>query len=409
MPFTLRPSGVPASLHGDRAQQTVSCRMRRRRLQCQCLSPQKPNLSLCSGSVPVHIFGVQHLERQAHIGEHILRSGASAVVVETALTPQHGAQSGNVFQCEGEDIMHAGPFARMLCYCARQLAELPSPADTPVWESFQRQFGGEQLAYIAALAVGAALIFGDQPKELTYQRLMSLPSLSDLDRTFGSQAALNYEESLSGQPAIAQRADYTLAQHIMQTEREAVLCQSLHKAANSRAAGQAFRQPLVVGVVGEAHLEGIAELWENSRWQGVLDKIHEGGVRDSENKDGQRAGVRRALAESVLRLSCVDSVLADVSSSLGPVPADQAHAYSLTRELYGTTRMLLACLPKADLAKVCCGWRCDMYEELQPLRALRPCNSGVGFDESVVLELRALDFDVPPSTALHPSQTLSML
>ena len=64
MPFTLRPSGVPASLHGDRAQQTVSCRMRRRRLQCQCLSPQKPNLSLCSGSVPVHIFGVQHLERQ---------------------------------------------------------------------------------------------------------------------------------------------------------------------------------------------------------------------------------------------------------------------------------------------------------------------------------------------------------
>ena len=90
------------------------------------------------------------------------------------------------------------------------------------------------------------------------------------------QAALNYEESLSGQPAIAQRADYTLAQHIMQTEREAVLCQSLHKAANSRAAGQAFRQPLVVGVVGEAHLEGIAELWENSRWQGVLDKIHEG-------------------------------------------------------------------------------------------------------------------------------------
>ena len=54
-------------------------------------------------------------------------------------------------------------------------------------QSFQRQFGGEQLAYIAALAVGAALIFGDQPKELTYQRLMSLPSLSDLDRTFGSQ------------------------------------------------------------------------------------------------------------------------------------------------------------------------------------------------------------------------------
>ena len=154
----------------------------------------------------------------------------------------------------------------------------------------------------------------------------------------------------------------------------------------------------------------------------------------------------------MLRLSCVDSVLADMHHSLGPVPADQAGAYNLTRELYGTTRMLLACLPRADLAKVgsyrmlcmctvkqtlsqrygsltafctmrlsvmalttgsdlqvCCGWRCDMYEALQPLRALRPCNSGPGFDESVVLELRALNFDVPPSTALQSSQTLSKL
>ena len=56
------------------------------------------------------------------------------MVVETALTRQHGAQSGNVFQCEGEDILHAGPFARMLCYCARQLAELPSPAEAPLWK-----------------------------------------------------------------------------------------------------------------------------------------------------------------------------------------------------------------------------------------------------------------------------------
>ena len=38
-----------------------------------------------------------------------------------------------MFQCHGEDIMHAGPFARMLCYCAKQLAEVPSPADAPIW------------------------------------------------------------------------------------------------------------------------------------------------------------------------------------------------------------------------------------------------------------------------------------
>ena len=71
---------------------------------------------------------------------------------------------------------------------------------------------------------------------------------------------------------------------------------------------------------------------------------------------GETAGVRHALVESMLRLSCRDSVLADVCHSLGPVPADQAHAYNLTRELYGTTRMLLACLSKADLAKVGLPW-----------------------------------------------------
>ena len=56
-------------------------------------------------------------------------------------------------------------------------------------QSFQRQFVGEQLAYIAALTVGAALVYGDRPKELTYQRLMSVPSLADLDLTFGAQVS----------------------------------------------------------------------------------------------------------------------------------------------------------------------------------------------------------------------------
>ncbi len=53
-----------ASLHGNRAQQKLSCCMRRRHVPCQCLSPQKPDLSLSSRGTPVHIFGVQHLERQ---------------------------------------------------------------------------------------------------------------------------------------------------------------------------------------------------------------------------------------------------------------------------------------------------------------------------------------------------------
>ena len=63
-------------------------------------------------------------------------------------------------------------------------------------------------------------------------------------------------------------------------------------------------------------------------------------------------GVRRALMESTLRLSCRDSVLADASISLGTVPDEHAHAYCLTTELYGNTRMLLACLTESELAEV---------------------------------------------------------
>ena len=85
------------------------------------------------------------------------------------------------------------------------------------------------------------------------------------------QAALNYKEILSGQPAIAKKADYTLSQHIMQTEREAVMCQSLHNAAAVSAAESTFRQPVVVGVVGEAHIEGIAQMWEGDKWRAIVD------------------------------------------------------------------------------------------------------------------------------------------
>ena len=46
---------------------------------------------------------------------------------------------------------------------------------------------GEQLAYVAALAVGAPLLFGDRPKQHTYARLSKLASLSELDAFFGWQ------------------------------------------------------------------------------------------------------------------------------------------------------------------------------------------------------------------------------
>ena len=76
----------------------------------------------------------------------------------------------------------------------------------------------------------------------------------------------------------------------------------------------------------------------------------------SDDTHSSIAGVQRALVESMLRLSCRDTVLTHVSASLVPVPDDQAHVYNLTLELYGTTRMLLACLTRSELAKVGLLW-----------------------------------------------------
>lgn len=68
-------------------------------------------------------------------------------------------------------------------------------------------------------------------------------------------------------------------------------------------------------------------------------------------KQGEE-GVQRALLESVVRLSCRDSVTADLATILEPLPEDELISYQLTHELYGSTRMLLACLTKEQLDQV---------------------------------------------------------
>ena len=56
-------------------------------------------------------------------------------------------------------------------------------------QTLQQQLPPEQLAYVAALAVQSPIVFGDQPTRLTLQRLISQPSLQDLDQAFATQAS----------------------------------------------------------------------------------------------------------------------------------------------------------------------------------------------------------------------------
>ena len=65
-------------------------------------------------------------------------------------------------------------------------------------QTARQQFGAEQLAYIAAIAVGAALIHGDVPKKTTFRRLLAVPTLRELDEAYARQSWLNYRELLIG-------------------------------------------------------------------------------------------------------------------------------------------------------------------------------------------------------------------
>ncbi len=57
---------------------------------------------------------------------------------------------------------------------------------------------GEQLVYVAALAVAAKIVYGDVEKHATYRRLYELTTLRDLDYAFGMQARPHWHNGFAG-------------------------------------------------------------------------------------------------------------------------------------------------------------------------------------------------------------------
>jgi hypothetical protein len=120
----------------------------------------------------------------------------------------------------------------------------------------QGQYRAEQLVYVAALACGIPLVFGDRPKDITYRqvttrlqlvgpsnhtchclaavthhyvhlmlvivhncarlcsRLYTLPTCAQLDQGFGAQAAINYLEMLGQPPPVVPLDDAPLVHRI---------------------------------------------------------------------------------------------------------------------------------------------------------------------------------------------------
>jgi len=385
------------------------------------------------------VFGIEHTSPQPHIAEYILRERPHAVVVETALTPEHGARPGNTVSCRDRVVEGPGAFfLRMFCQVASALQEEAAAAGgdilaTSLWQQVRvGQYRGEQLVYIAALATRSLLVFGDRPKDITYRRLYTVPTLAQLDAGYEAQAAAAYRvmlgEAVPGEMPGRDVAEAgCLVDQILMQEREAVMLSVATSTASGKlpqqcagshdvgcdgqggaTQGASAKEGDIVMVVGRAHLPGLKTLWSTDRWRellgtsgGALEGSRVLTVPPLASVPDKQLGPKRGLLHAVLRLGATDEVLSDLEQTLGPLPDTQRMAYDAVCEIYGVTRVMLSCLPRDLLDKVCQGapaaegaGRVDLYAALQPLRDLRPRHGGPGYSEDALTELRALNFDL---------------
>ncbi|EFN59718.1 expressed protein [Chlorella variabilis] len=282
------------------------------------------------GGAAIHLFGVIHGGNESEVAEFIMRRHPQLVVVETSLNTAHGSAHGNTIR-------------RQDC-----------------------------LTFAHAAAPGS------------HEQL-------DLDQAYGAMSAGNYADLVrQAAPHHRALASANATEAALLGERDAVMLSALHDASMQCGPGGG-----VVGVVGASHLAGMQRLWDSGGWRGMVAQgLLEAPTGPRTPETAEETGVRRALLDGVIRLSCRNDVQQDVRRVLGAVPPESHEAYSLAHELYGTTRMLLAVLDRQQLEEVCQGWRCDMWEVLAPVRAVRPLNGGPGFDRDLVLDLRTLNFEI---------------
>ena len=133
-------------------------------------------------------------------------------------------------------------------------------------------------------------------------------------------------------------------------ERDSVLCHSLQQSSLNQS-------QCVLGVVGAAHIPGIIQCWDADTASDMAGVDNHSGSHHLQEtavpiEDAEAQGVRRALIENFLELSCPGAVCADMQRHLPVLPPEAKDTYACARELYGSPRMLLAALPREHLDKV---------------------------------------------------------
>ncbi len=162
-----------------------------------------------------------------------------------------------------------------------------------------------------------------------------------------AQVCINHADCLDDSCGYGDLRQAAETHHIFTTERDHILCQSLQQSSQNQS-------QCVVGVVGIAHVPGIIQQWNADKRGCTPEHSHTSAAPRLQAQAGGGAmqGVRRALLERFIELSCSSAVYADMQRQLSPLPAEAVHSYALTQELYGSPRMLLAMLLQEHLHKV---------------------------------------------------------
>jgi hypothetical protein len=80
-----------------------------------------------------------------------------------------------------------------------------------------------------------------------------------------------------------------------------------------------------------------------------------------------------------------------LDADMNTLEGDEIIAFNATSEIYGAPRMLLAAAEADDAAfdaAVGSATGVDFKKELEPMRAVRPANGGVGWSEEAIVWLR---------------------
>ena len=351
----------------------------------------------------VSLFGITHTQKEYEAAEYIMKSKPKFVVCETAVSAGHGEQHGNMvtFEQGVQQMMIDPTLDEALTFVTRLAGEMKSEVDKDAlvgdfWMSMREQLPAEPLVYAAAMYVDAKIVFADRPKRSTYGRLVTEPTLEELDEAFSKQSERNYRLLLPESDKLRQECDSIITendafQKYIIDERDQIMTSCIRKCVSSED-GQSANS--VVVVVGADHFEGIKKCYKDvfgaSEVEAKVPELLE--CKDVSSVDSP--GLRLAIALRMLGLRCSPDLIDDIMRSLEKDVAGLDNAekekFELNSEAFGSTRMLLALVDDREVfdATVAGLGKSDFWEKLAKFRNMRPKYGGSGMDEANINELR---------------------